>query len=51
MSIEPDRQFDLGAMDDPYLRSFWSRVTFLGGHAAAQNRDRQYFNHSVHDHT
>jgi len=29
------RQFDLGPMDDPYLRSFWSRWTFLGGQAAA----------------
>src|SRR5260370_40262080 len=36
------RQLDLRPLDDPHLRSFWSCWAFLGGQAAAQNRDRKY---------
>jgi hypothetical protein len=45
------RQLDLRPLDDPHLRSFRSRWTFLGEQAAAQNRDRQYYKGSVHVHT
>src|SRR5216683_8448111 len=45
------RQLDLRPLDDPHLRSFWSRWTFLSGQGAAQNRDRQYHKGSVHVHT
>src|SRR5260370_28657854 len=44
-------ELEVRSFDEPYLRGFWSRWTFLSEQASPQNRHRHYQKHSVHVHT